>query len=568
MRWRAILPITEWLGSYPLKRLGPDGVAGLALAAFVIPELLAYASLAGLPPVSGLYCYLTAGLAYAVFGTSRQLAVGPTSALALAVAAGIATFGAGDPGRVAALAAALALMVGAIAIGGRFLGLANLAYFFSNSVLTGFKTGAALYIASTQLPKLLEIEGGGGNFFARLFHAGALLPDASLPSVAIGLLAIALFLMLERALPGRPTTLIVVAAAIAATAVLDLGGFGIQLVGDLPQGLPTVGLPGVSLAELGDLVPTAFACFLLAYSEGISVARSFAQKYGYEIDPAQELTALGSANVAVSLVRGFPVAGGMSQTAVNDMNGTTSPVSLVVTSMVVALTLAFFTGLFRNLPEPVLAAIILMAAKHLVKLEELRELKAASRTEFAIALAALFGVLLFGPLQGLLLAAIGALVLLIAHASRPAVAVLARDPVSGQYVNKARNPTAEENPSVLVLRGAGAWVYFNAEQIRRRFLELVEQAEASVETVVIDCSTVPAIDITALASLRAFAIALRRRGMAVRLAAVRDDVADFLRIRGAEADLGPIVAHRTIDQWMAGSPEALTSIKPSLPKPM
>ena len=183
MRLREILPITEWLGSYSLKRLGPDGVAGLSLAAFVIPESLAYASLAGLPPVSGLYCYLAAGLAYALFGTSRQLAVGPTSALALAVAAGIATLDAGDPARAAALAAAIALMVGVIAIGGRFLGLANLAYFFSNSVLTGFKTGAALYIASTQLPKLLGLEGGGGNFFARLLHVGTLLPEASLPSV-------------------------------------------------------------------------------------------------------------------------------------------------------------------------------------------------------------------------------------------------------------------------------------------------------------------------------------------------------------------------------------------------
>ena len=168
MRLREILPITEWLGSYSLKRLGPDGVAGLSLAAFVIPESLAYASLAGLPPVSGLYCYLAAGLAYAVFGTSRQLAVGPTSALALAVAAGIALLDGGDPARAAALAAALAFMVGVIAIGGRFLGLANLAYFFSDSVLTGFKTGAALYIASTQLPKLLGLEGSGGNFFARL----------------------------------------------------------------------------------------------------------------------------------------------------------------------------------------------------------------------------------------------------------------------------------------------------------------------------------------------------------------------------------------------------------------
>jgi MFS superfamily sulfate permease-like transporter len=298
-------------------------------------------------------------------------------------------------------------------------------------------------------------------------------------------------------------------------------------------------------------VPTAFACFLLAYSEAISVSRSFAQKRGYEIDPAQELTALGASNVAVALVRGFPVAGGMSQTAVNDMNGATSPVALVVTSAVVALTLAFFTGLFRNLPEPVLAAIILMAAKHLVKVDELRELQVASRLEFAIALVALLGVLAFGPLQGLLLAAIGSLVMLIARASRPAVAVLARDPASGRYVNKARYLAARETPSVLVLRSAGAWVYFNAEQIRRQFLDFVSQAELPVETVVIDCSVVPTIDVTALATLRTFAAAMKRQGIAVRLAELRDDVADSLRRRGAEADIGPIVAHRTVDQWVA-----------------
>lgn len=553
MQWRKIFPLGDWIGGYSLRRLGPDGVAGLSLAAFVIPESLAYASLAGLPPVSGLYCYLAAGLAYVVFGTSRQLAVGPTSALALAVAAGIATLGGGDPARVAALGAAIALMVGLIAMGGRFLGLANLAYFFSDSVVTGFKTGAALYIASTQLPKLLGLEATSGNFFQRLYHVGTLVPDLSLPSLVVGGLAIALFLLLEWKLPGRPTTLVVVAAAIAATGIFGLGRFDVRLVGDLPQGLPAFGLPAVSMADLSELLPTAFACFLLAFSETISVARSFAQKRGYEVEPSQELTALGASNVATALFRGFPVAGGMSQTAVNDMNGATSPVSLVVTSIVVALTLAFFTGLFRNLPEPVLAAIILMAAKHLVKIEELRELKAASRTEFALSLAALIGVLTFGPLQGLLLAAIGSLAMLIARASRPAIAVLARDPASGQYVSKARYPAAEETPSVLVLRTLGSWVYFNAEQIRRRLQELVTQASGPLTTVVIDCSGVTMVDVTALASLRVFAGAMKRRGAVVRLAELRDDIADTLRRWGAESDLGPIVAHRTVEQWVAAS---------------
>ena len=541
------LHLAEWLSGYSAARLAPDAIAGVSLAAFVIPESLAYASLAGLPPVSGLYCYFAAGVAYAFLGGSRQLAVGPTSALALAVAAGTAALAAGDPAHAVALSGALAVMLGFIAIGGRFLGLANLAYFFSDPVVTGFKTGAAFYIASTQLPKLLGLEAGGGNFFERLWNVMALLPDASLLSLAIGLSAIVVFLLLDRVLPGRPTTLIVVAAAIVATAVLDLGKSGVHLVGRLPQGLPLPQFPAVRLADLGELVPTAFACLLLAYSEAISVARSFAQKHGYEIDPVRELTALGAANLAVGLFRGFPVSGGMSQTAVNDMNGATSPMSLIVTSIIVALTLIFFTGLFRNLPEPVLGAIILMAAKHLVKLEELRELKAVSRSEFAIALAALLGVLAFGPLQGLLLAAIGSLIILIARASRPAVVVLARDPLTGQYVNKARHPGAEEAPSALVVRSAGGWVYFNAESVRRGFLELIAQAPSPPKIVVIDCSMVPTIDVTALASLRALAAALASQGIGLRLAELRDDVADSLRQRGAERDLGPIAAHRTVD---------------------
>jgi SulP family sulfate permease len=232
---------------------------------------------------------------------------------------------------------------------------------------------------------------------------------------------------------------------------------------------------------------------------------------------------------------------------VNDMNRAGSPASLVAASVVVALTLVFFTGLFHNLPEPILAAIVLLAAKHLVKLEELRELQTASRTEFAIALLALLGVLTFGPLQGLLLAATGSLAMLIARASRPPVVVLARDPGTGHYVNRARYPEAEETPSVLVLRSAGSWVYFNAEPTRRRFLELVSQARAPVGKVVIDCSMVALIDVTALASLRALSGALKQQGIALRLAELRDDVADSLRRRGAEADVGPIVAHRSIE---------------------
>ena len=236
--------VAEWLRGYSRRNLRLDTIAGLSLAAFVIPKSLAYASLADLPPVSGLYCYLVAGIAYAVLGTSRQLAVGPTSSLAIAVAASIAVVSGGDPARAVANASAIALLLGIICIGGRFIGLANIAYFLSDTVVTGFKTGAAFYIASTQLPKLFGIEGVSGNFFERLYHVVLSLPHAHMPSLVVGLSAIALFVILERTLPGRPTTLIVVAAVMVAAHFLKLDRLGVHMVGELPSGLPADRHPG------------------------------------------------------------------------------------------------------------------------------------------------------------------------------------------------------------------------------------------------------------------------------------------------------------------------------------
>ena len=549
----AWIPASRWIRSYTASSFSIDLIAGLSLAAFVIPESLAYASLAQLPPVTGLYCYLAAGIAYAVFGTSRQLAVGPTSSLAIVIATSLAALGADEPSRMMALASAMALIVGIVSIVGRFIGLANVAYFISDSILFGFKTGAAIYIASTQFPKLFGIEGVSGNVFERVSHVIWSLPETHVPSLLIGVGAIALFVAFARALPGRPTTLIVVFAAIAIMSVFGLAERGIKIVGELPTGLPGIRLPKVHLSDIAALLPTALACFVLAYGEAISCARSFAQKHGYDINPEQELTALGAANLATGLAHGFPVAGGMSQTAVNDMGGASSPMALVVTSGAIALTLMFFAKLFHNLPEPVLAAVVLIAASHLVRIEDLRKLRLASLEEFRLSLLALVAVLFLGLLDGLLVAALGSVVMVVAHASRPAVVVLGREPLTGFFVNRARYPDAGEIAGALVVRSAGAWLYFNAEQIRRQILELIEKAPTGLKGVVIDFSTVPSIDTTAGGSLCALARALKARAIAIELAGLRDDVADRLRLTGAEDDLGPIVAHRPIEDCLPRS---------------
>jgi high affinity sulfate transporter 1 len=536
---------------YTTRRFGLDLLAGLSLAAFVIPESIAYASLAQLPPVTGLYCYLVAGIVYALLGTSRQIAVGPTSALAIVIASGVAAMGGEDPARAVALASAVALMVGIICVAGRFVGLANAAYFISDPVLIGFKTGAALYIASTQLPKLFGVEGVTGNFFERVSHIVVSLPESHVPSLLFGLAAIVLFMVFERLLPGRPTTLIVVVAAIAVMTVFGLSEVGIKIVGDLPSGLPEISLPNIHAADISALIPVALACFVLAYGETISVARSFAQKYGYEINPEQELTALGAANIATGMAHGFAVAGGMSQTAVNDMGGATSPVALIVTSGAIALTLLFFAAFFHDLPEPVLGAIVLMAASRLVRLQELLRLRIESRAEFWTAMVACLGVLFFGLLDGLLLAAVGSLVMVIAYTSRAVAVVLGRDRSTGYFVSRARNPDASETPGALVVRSTSTWLYFNAEHIRRQILNMIDTAPAQIRIVVLDFSSVPAIDITAGMILRGLVRALKDRAIKVEIAELRDEVAENLKLIGADQDLGSIVAHRTIDDCLA-----------------
>lgn len=544
------VPAVGWIRAYKAKEFPRDLVAGLSLAAFVIPESLAYASLAQLPPVTGLYCYLVAGIAYAVFGTSRQLAVGPTSALAITVATSVVVMADGDLSRAIALSSALALIVGVICIAGRFIGLANIAYFISDAILIGFKTGAALYIASTQLPKLFRIEGITGNVFERFGHVVMSLHETHVSSLVVGIAAIALFVTFARIFPGRPTTLVVVVAAIAMMSVFGLAETGIKIVGDIPTGLPAVSVPAVHLSDISALVPIALACVLLAYGETISVARSFAQKHGYDISPEQELTALGAANVATGLAHGFPVAGGMSQTAVNDMGGASSPFSLLVTSSAIALTLVFFAKFFHDLPEPVLAAVVLMAASHMVRLDDLRQLRFSSRGEFRISLVAMLGVLFFGLLNGLLLAAAGSLIMVIAYASRPPVVALGRDPVAGHFVNRVRHPEATETPGALVIRSAGAWFYFNADHIRRQIVDQLNQSPSGIKTVVIDFSVVPAVDVTAGGALRGLARSLNARGIAIVLAGLRDDVRENLMAVGAEQDLGPIASHRTIEDCL------------------
>ena len=522
-------PPATWLREYRAPVLRADLIAGLTLAAYAIPVALAYATLAGLPPVYGVYCYLVAGPAYALFGSSRQLAIGPTSAISLLVATTVAGMAMGDPARYSQIAALTALVFAAIAFAAWAMRLSSLVNFISETVLLGFKAGAALTIAMTQLPKLFGVKGGGDDFFHRIGVLVSQLPDANLAVLPFGLAAIALLILGERLLPGRPVALVVVIAAIVALSVTPLAEQGFKTVGILPAGLPAFSLPSLRVRDVDGILPLAFACFLLAYIEGVSAARSLAQRHGYAIDPRQELLALGAANAAAAFAQGYPVAGGLSQSTVNDNAGARTPMSLVFASAAIGVCLLFLTDLLRNLPDVVLAAIVLVAVKGLVNVRELRRTWTLSRVEFWVAMVAFASVLLLGILKGVLLAALVSMVLLIRRAAVPPVSRLGRLPGTNRFGDVGRNPDAHDVPGALIVRVEAGLLYFNAGHVRDEVQRLIAQAGESLRVVVWDMSTSPYVDIAGMRMLLDVARELAARGVEMRIAEAHLTVRDLIR---------------------------------------
>ena len=536
--WRAAFPPAQWLRSYERAWLPRDAVAGVTLAAYAIPVALAYATLAGLPPQYGIYCYLAGGPLYALFGSSRQLAVGPTSAISILIGASIADLAAGDPARWAEIAALTALVVAGMSILAWALRLSSLVDFISETILLGFKAGAALTIAMTQLPKLFGVKGGGEHFFERIAVLAGQLPDTNVAVLAFGLVALALLLAGEKLLPGRPIALVVVVLSIIALSVTSLGAFGFSIVGELPRGLPDVRAPELRLRDIDGVIPLAFACLLLAYVEGVSAARTLAQKNGYAIDARQELLGLGAANLATAFSQGYPVAGGLSQSSVNDKAGAKTPLALVFASITIALCLIYLTGLLRNLPNVVLAAIVLVAVKGLINVSELRHLWRVSRFEFGVSMVAFAGVLVFGILKGVMLAAVVSLLLLLRRASRPHVAFLGRIPGFRGLSDMARNPDNVPVPGALVFRVDAALLYFNVGHVHDVVWERIRSSAERVRLVACDLSTTPNID---LAGARMFAKLhgeLQSAGIAFRLAGAHAAVRDLLRAEGLEEQAG------------------------------
>jgi high affinity sulfate transporter 1 len=544
--WGRFFPPLAWLREYKASYLPADMVAGVTLAAYAVPVSMAYAGLAGVPPVEGLYCYLFAGLAYFLLGTSRQLAIGPTSAIAMLIGGGLATAAAGDPARLAALAAGTALLTAAICFVAWLFRLNQVVNFISETNLVGFKAGAALTIAVSQMPKVLGVPGGGEGFFDRLWKIFSQVREANLWIVGVAACALLLLWLGERFLPGRPTALAVVVLGIAAAAFLPLSGHGVALTGQLPEGLPRVGMPDVSFKDMDDLLELAFACFLLMFVESIAAARTFALKHKTALDPRQELLALGAANLASSVGHGFVVAGGLSQSAVNDKAGARSPLALPVASLALVCVLLFLTGPLALLPQAILGAIVLMAVKGLIDLKEIRHLWKVSRFDLYVAVVALVGVLTLGILKGVILAAIVSVLMLLRRGSHPYLAFLGRIPGTDRFSDMARHPDNEKVPGLLIFRVYANILYFNTEFIQEAVMRRLESEAGPVKSVVWDLSTSPNMDLPGARSVRVLHERLRDRGVALRLAEMTSFERDLLRGEGVDQNLGEISRFATI----------------------
>lgn len=548
------------LHGYRRSWLRPDVVAGLTVWAVLVPEALAYATIAGVPPVVGLYAAVPSLVLYALAGSSRHLVVGPMSATAALSAALVTPLAGADGGRYLALTAVLAIATGVVGLLAGLLRLGFVASFISEPVLKGFIIGLALVIIVGQVPKLLGIGKHDGDFFDQVWGVLTHLGDTEWRTLLVGVLSLALVLGVRRWLPLVPGSLLAVLGGILLVALLDLDDKGVEIVGPIESGVPAPGLPaGAALRDYLDLLGPAVGVLLIGFAEGLGAAKTYAAKAGYEVDPNRELVGLGAANLGAGFFAGMVVNGSLSKTAVNGSAGAKTQLSGLVVAVLTVLTLLFLTGLFEQLPEATLAAVVIAAVVELVDIAALRRLYrvwtewlggiygAAARADFIAAVAALLGVLLFGTLPGLLIGIGIAMVLLVYRTSQPHIAALA--PRGPLWLDVARHRDLTPRPDLLVVRVESGLYFVNADFVRRRVQQL---CGARTRLVVLDAETSPVIDVTAAAMLVDLRDTLARRGVDFRIARSIGQFGDELE--AAEPGTARIRVYPTVAAAVAAEP--------------
>ncbi|NNK92507.1 MAG: solute carrier family 26 protein [Acidimicrobiia bacterium] len=552
--------VPAWLMGYRRADLRGDLSAGLTVGAMLVPQAMAYALLAGLPPEVGLYAATIPVLVYALLGTSRQLAVGPVAIVSLLTATALASLVEEGTAGYASAAALLALMVGVVHL---VLGAGRLGFlvnFLSHSVLVGFTAAAAIIIGFSQVKHVLGISiERKEHFYETVLEVLENVGDVNLTTLAIGLVAVVALLALKRRAPTLPAALVVVIVSILAVELLDLESDGVAVVGDIPDALPAFGLPDFEGSLVGSLLATAFVITIVGFMESIAVAKVYARRHRYDIDANRELLALGAANVGSGLFGGYPVTGGFSRTAVNDTAGARTPLASAITAVLVLLTIVFFTPLLRALPTAALGAIIIVAVIGLVDVAEMRHIARVKRSDLISLSVAFVATLALGIELGIGVAVVASMLVVFARMSMPHTAVLGHVPGTTSYRNIARFPEVDTMPGVEVIRIDAALSFVNAENVKRLIRTHAAHLTAPPQVLVLDASGINDIDATGVEMLTDVLGELDEAGVALHLTDVKGPVRDVLH--GAE--IWERLAHRI----HASTSEALEAIEADRPAP-
>jgi sulfate permease, SulP family len=518
--------------------LGPDIVAGVTVAAYLVPQVMAYAQLAGLTPVVGLWSAILPGIVYALLGTSRHVSIGPESTTAIMVAAAIAPLAAGDPARFATLAAGLALIVGALCLAGAVLRLGFLGDLLSHPLLVGYMAGVAVLMIVSQLSNLTGVPVEGESTVDQIVDVMTNLGSMHGPTVVLGLGVVAFLFVARRLIPWLPGPLIAVIAASVLVGVLGLADRGVELVGPIPSGLPPLGIPAIEPSDVGLLAIAAVGVTLVAYSDDLLTARAFAARSGEVIDANAELAALGTAELAAGLSSGMPIGSSGSRSAiVESVGGRSQLVGIVAVACVVVVLLALGRALER-IPTAALAGLVIYAALRLIDVPSFRRLARFRPSELALAAAAAGGVLAFGVLIGILLAIALSVIDLFARVARPQAAVLGRPPGVAGLHNVEDYPDAATVPGLVVFRYDAPLCFANANDFKTRALEAVDRQPERVEWMLLNAEAIVEIDLTAADALGELHDELDRRGVVLALARVKHDLRDQLERIGLITHIG------------------------------
>jgi SulP family sulfate permease len=546
-------PVTEQVPDYPRRNLKRDLVAGVTVAALAIPSAMAYAEIAGLEPIHGLYALLLPAVAYMVFGSSRQLIIGPEGSLAVLVATAVAPVVSDDPDQYATAAAMLAVLVATAFAGARLLRLGWLADYISRAVLVGYIHGVAVVLIVGQLGKIFGRSIEADDPLPQLAEFVDGLSDTHALTALVGLASIAVMLVLRWRRPKIPAALVVVIAGIAVSAAADLEGHGVAVIGDIPSGLPTITWPSLPLGDVLALVPAALGIFLVSFADGILTARSFAGQHGQRIDANQELAAFAAGNLAAGISQGFPVGASGSRTAVNDQMGGRTQVVGSLAAVVVAVVLLFLTAPVELLPSACLGAVIVGAAIGLFKPKQWQALARAGRSQVVVAGVATGGVVVFGVLPALAIAVLLSIVETVTRSAQPHDAVLGWVDRLGRYADVSVHGSARTTPGVVVYRLDDRLIFANARYVKARVAEAIAGATSPTNHLVFDAEAVSSIDATGAQALEELHASLEQDGIVLVVARLKQPVRAVFDSTGLTATIGPERFHPTVQSAVAAT---------------